>query len=138
MKKVHIFIHVFFPLLIGGAIYFLFRNRDQYFFKWLHLKQTDQYYELPAFVKYNLVDGLWLYSLLKMIELVWKENSKTHMFIWFGIATVFSVITEVLQGWNIISGTFDTADVLMYFLVLLICLYQNTFSLTLTSKTNLQ
>lgn len=139
MKSKFILFHIILPLVNGGATYLFFRNGNQYFFRWFHMQPSEEPFYIPSIIKYNLVDGLWLYSLLKTIEFIWKKDSRTKMFAWFGIATTIAVMSEWLQKWKIIPGTFDRVDVVTYLLVLCLCLYQNKFNpYTLTLKTNLQ
>jgi len=95
MKLKDIIFHTILPLLIGCLIYF-YENASSF---------------LTSLASY-LPDGLWSYSLVSFLLIFW--NMKIP-YIWiFGVMLLF-VLTEFLQLTNIIPGTGDFIDLLIYF-----------------------
>ena len=138
MENRYIFVHILFPLIISSSVYIFLGTGNQHFFFWLHIHSLHLSCRVPSFIKNNLPDGLWLYAFIKTLEMIWKKHSEIAMYGWFGIATLLAVLSEFLQKWKIIPGTFDMDDMLIYQIVFVICLLQNAFNHILTPKTNLQ
>ena len=79
------------------------------FFIALRQNATD----LPAWVIYNIPDGLWLLSYLLMIEAIWGNEKQRK--IWFIIPVIlFAFLLEVLQYIGFFPGTGDVLDMLCY------------------------
>ena len=69
--------------------------------------------DLPAWVIYNIPDGLWLLSYLLMIEAIWGNEKQRK--IWFIIPVIlFAFLLEVLQYIGFFPGTGDVLDMLCY------------------------
>lgn len=95
MKLLDISFHTILPLLIGCLIYF-FENTSPF------IKGLANY----------IPDGLWSYSLVSFMLIVWKLQIP---YTWvLGIILMF-VLTEYLQFLNVIPGTGDIIDLLIYF-----------------------
>lgn len=111
-------------LVVGGFIYILFRSTDLLMFNMFNsmgldmlILESRQYvadFELSSFWIYSLPDGLWLYSLLLLLYVIWRDQNSvgTLVMSFMVIATV--IMTEVLQHFNILNGTGDLFDVLAY------------------------
>jgi hypothetical protein len=115
-----IFIHSFAPILIGITIYAFWRG--------LHfIDPTEKIFPLfsatniPKWIKYNLPDGLWLYALLSVLLLIWEEKISRHFVAWLLLAIIFSFLTEALQAYHLIPGTFDWNDLLAYLIAVTFC-----------------
>ena len=117
-------VHCSFPILIGIAIYVQLRG-----FHLINIKTSylSFYYSLkvPNWIKYNLPDGLWFYALLSTIGLIWKEDSSIYFVLWLLFSIVLTYLSEVLQAFHIIPGTFDWYDLLAYTIALFIFYFIN-------------
>lgn len=108
-----ILLHVLLPVLSGTMIYALVRG----------IPLIDSAQEIlplfpakyvPAWINYNLPDGLWCYAFLSAISSIWQEPNSTGSSLWLGsaIAVIFS--SEVFQAYHLIHGTFDWKDLIAY------------------------
>ena len=94
--KTDLFLNVFFPLVLGILIYW-----------------AGSRFSLPSVVRNHLPDGLWAYSLMSAILLVWQRRMVIGwIFAVFGLSIGF----EMLQYYHWIGGTGDLYDVLTYFM----------------------
>jgi hypothetical protein len=110
-------IHCLFPVLIGITIYIQFRGfhsiipKQNYWSFFFSMK-------IPNWIKYNLPDGLWFYALLSAIGIVWQEVSSVNFVRWIFLSIVLTYLSEILQAFHIIPGTFDWFDLLAYTIAL--------------------
>jgi hypothetical protein len=119
---------VVFPLLIGTLIYVLFRSNSILFNSWMkdsgfftYLLKTrlliqNSNLTLNRYLVYNLPDGLWLFSWLNFLLIIWEfEINKTSRLVI--IASFLAAISsELLQGLGFLSGTYDICDLFAYVL----------------------
>lgn len=106
-------VHILTPLFLGVVIYSLWRgiplvhsiSLAPYFMK---------YPKPPDWILYNLPDGLWMYSFLSSLLLIWNLMISKRFFIWLFIAISTGFVLEILQGINVINGTFDWFDIIAY------------------------
>lgn len=117
--SIRVFTHTLFPILIGGLIYLGFRDKSLTMFNWVNhiglndaissFRQECSVYklEIPNWVVYSLPDGLWTYSFTSSICLIWEKKNKIY---WMFFPFIIGVGLEVLQFFNIVSGTFDIVD----------------------------
>jgi hypothetical protein len=115
-----------FPLLIGGFIYILFRSDVLLMFEWLEkLNIIDEIYsirkntlplksKLPNWFLFSLPDGLWIFSYVSLILLVWDNKLNNSSIFWILIIPGLAVLSEILQFFDICSGTFDVMDLIFY------------------------
>ena len=68
--------------------------------------------EIPDWIVYNLPDGLWSYSLMSAILLLFEIKIDKESVPWIVIALLFPISFEIGQRFNITNGTFDVLDVL--------------------------
>lgn len=111
--KLNVFLHVILPILVGILIYILWRGLNfidpiQKNFPLIYTK------DIPAWVIFNLPDGLWLYALLSTITIIWDYKQSLHHFMWIILAVCLSLFSEVLQAYHCILGTFDIKDIIAY------------------------
>ncbi|MEI6898620.1 MAG: hypothetical protein WCL00_01980 [Bacteroidota bacterium] len=96
MKKgCDLLVNVLLPLVLGFTMYHC-KNH-------LGLK--------PSLVFY-LPDGLWAYSFISFILIIWHR--KIHI-IWIILVFFIYVLFEILQYFKIIPGTGDIMDIFTYF-----------------------
>jgi len=81
--------------------------------------------KIPNSIKYNLPDGLWFYALLSTISIVWKEYSSVYFVRWIFLSIVLTYLSEILQAFYIIPGTFDWYDLLAYTIALFMFYFIN-------------
>jgi hypothetical protein len=104
------------PLCIGTGIYAVSRPEGTL----LSVAFRHGHIHLPKWIEYNLPDGLWLFALLNLLQLVWdKPGCFLQLLFWSTVTTALAIVTEFLQGAHIIKGTFDTMDILSYELAFL-------------------
>jgi len=89
-------LNVLFPLALGGLVYW-----------------TEKRFSLPMLVRNHLTDGLWAYSLMSAVLLVWQRRVVTG---WVLAAYVLSIGFELSQYYHLIGGTGDLYDILTYFI----------------------
>lgn len=114
-------IHCVLPLLLGGLIYVLFRPLTLKMFTWFEyialmdsvqlLRAAFQKYTYyPDWFYYSLPDGLWTYSFTSSFILIWSHSSSLKY--WLSIPLSLSLIPEILQYFNFLTGTFDLNDLI--------------------------
>ncbi|MCE7926432.1 MAG: hypothetical protein DYG98_25585 [Haliscomenobacteraceae bacterium CHB4] len=106
------FMHILLPIFSGTMIYALWRgipliDSSGEIFPLLYARNA------PDWIIYSLPDSLWCYAFLSTIFLIWKKPSISH-FLWLGLAIVIALLSEVLQAFNFIHGTFDWNDLIAY------------------------
>jgi hypothetical protein len=89
-------LNVAFPLLLGVLIYW-----------------AAGHLSLPSPVSNYLPDGLWAYSLMSAILLVWGRRIVIG---WVFAAFLLSIGFETGQHYHYIPGTGDLLDILTYFI----------------------
>ncbi len=117
----YFFTNILIPLLIGGTIYLLFRPDTLILFRILDffkIEQVDvsrtalskysQY--IPQWVVYCLPNALWVYSFSMYIEHVWRGEKIGKIFVY--CTYLLSLLLELLQYFQIISGTFSFGDLI--------------------------
>lgn len=126
-------------LLTGGLIYILFRTDDLAMFRWFDALALDlpigfireitmtAKNKLPNWFLYSLPDGLWIFSYISLILLLWKNEIHTYNFFWVYIIFFIAIISEIGQYFNLIPGTFDVVDLIFYALgaIIPLIIYNN-------------
>lgn len=111
-------------LIFGGFIYVIFRSEDLLMFNWFRslglnnivIKLRDGYglMNIQDWVKYNMPAGLWLFSYMLVIDSIWDDSNSSAYKYFITILPVFAIISEVMQFFQILPGTFDIMDVIIY------------------------
>ena len=108
----------FFTILLGGTLYLLFRentiisNRFETFCDLTSVRNLLSPFSNDIF-KYYLPDFLWAFSLCCGLNVLYEK--KVLRAIEAGIVTIlFGCAWEILQYANIIFGTADIIDVILY------------------------
>ena len=125
MNKV--FKHVVCPLLAGGFIYILFRNIDapinkiilksDFLSSYFFLVRDTVKIELPYWIVFGLPDGLYAYSFTSFLILYNESYLKFISEFNLNKILIISFVlssTEFLELFNIMSGTFDVIDVILF------------------------
>ena len=101
-------ITVVFPLLAGVALY----------------KYLPTHYTPGRLVRNYLPDGLWAYSLLSCILIIW--NRKPH-WVWILGAVISALLFEYGQYSGVLPGTGDWLDVATYLIFFGFALWTNAY-----------
>jgi hypothetical protein len=113
---IDLLLNVVFPILLGGLTYL-----------------TGSQINEPVLIKNHLADGLWAYSFISALLIIWgREINRTWIFIPFAVAVLF----ELLQGSHLVPGTGDLYDVLTYCIFFTIALLANKYFKTRFSFIN--
>lgn len=104
-------IHVLTPVGVGLLIYVLSRGSSD--LEVGKLVTLMPFINLPEWLKFNLPDGIWLYSLLWSIYLVQRTSPPIERLLWLNIAIVLAFALEILQFVEDSLGTFDILDILI-------------------------
>jgi|TARA_B110000858_G_C17627128_1_gene391773 hypothetical protein len=125
MKKQIIIGHLV-SLLMGGLVYVLFRQDTLKMFNWFErinllatvselrlctLPLTDY---LPNWFLFSLPDGLWLFSYLSILLVVWNNEISKNNIHWLLLVPTIAIASEIGQLLRIIPGTFDIVDLIFY------------------------
>ena len=138
MKK-QIILGCLFSILSGGLIYVLFRQDSLKMFSWFEsVNLSNSIFEmrlftlplsiyLPDWFLYSLPDGLWLFSYVSFLLVVWGNVISKHNIHWVLLVPLIAIFSELGQLIKVISGTFDVVDLCSYFLgaVLPILIFAN-------------
>jgi hypothetical protein len=112
-------VYVINPMIIGTIIYLISRSNSIFFLKILNLKLTKV--EITHWVKYNLVDGLWAFSISALIQIIWNWRLNVQSILWNFAVVIIALYLEFY------FGTFDFVDLIFLslglFLPILISLY---------------
>ena len=102
-----IFLNSILPVLAGSCFYFMSFNVS-----------------LTGFWRNQLPDGLWAYSLVSSMLIIW--NRQINIF-WISIIFITFISFEALQHFHFINGTGDWMDIIIYFSFSAISLLTNKF-----------
>lgn len=111
-------------LLAGGTIYMLFRSKKLLGFHLadavglggaidaLRSKVCDVH--LSDFVVYCLPDGLWTTAYIFFVDYVLRGVGKRQLMLAVAIIPAIGSVSEIMQFFNMLPGTFDVMDLLCY------------------------
>lgn len=126
MKSKATLINSFLTLFFGGIIYILFRESHLKMFSWMNylgLKNTITFirnlvknFELYDWILFSLPDGLWLFSYMSVTLYIWKGKISLSNIFWILFIPLIAISSEIGQYFQIIPGTFDSIDIIMYLL----------------------
>ena len=123
MKKNNkILFHVLIPMIIGGFIYIIFREKNLLMFNWFNfvgcenlvdfLRYNFSKYYIPNWLLFNYPDGIWIYSFVSFMLIIWNGVKSNTKFVWLAIAPILGISAEIGQYINIIPGTYDKFDLM--------------------------
>lgn len=112
MRK--IIFNVFIPLILGTSIYMTSRYDTRLNLFFYSFNKID----LPAWIKYNLPDGLWMFALLSSIKIVWKDEHSYGFLMWTFLVMILSFATELFQFYKLLPGTYDKNDLNAYLIAI--------------------
>ena len=115
-----------FTLLFGGFIYILFRQDSLKMFSWfesvnlsnsiseLRLFTLPLSFHLPDWFLYSLPDGLWLFSYISLLLLIWGNVISKQNIHWVLLVPLIAIFSEIGQLIKLVPGTFDIVDLGFY------------------------
>lgn len=119
-------------LIIGGAIYVLYRNEHLLMFDWFQYLGISDYINrlraeanglsLYEWVKYSMPAGLWLFSYMFIIDSIWGKGSNALYKSFLYVLPVLAILSELMQCIKILPGTFDIMDLISYVLAIIVFL----------------
>lgn len=113
-------------LLAGAAIYFITRTDNILINQWvariadgkvLHFFQgvvSNKW--VPEWIMYSLPDALWMLALTLIILMIWDFKIHRRSMTWLAMGVIAGTGLELMQGFHLMRGTFDIADLLFTFL----------------------
>jgi hypothetical protein len=107
------------PLIVGITIYYLWRGIGVFGLKPFFANS------IPHWIIYNLPDGLWFFSLLSCLFLIWDSSTIYYLITWICIFFFLTIFSEILQLLSLIQGTFDIFDIIAYLISCIIVLFLN-------------
>lgn len=117
-------------LFMGGMLYLLFRDNSLLMFEWVrsvglenslnYARENTSWLFISDWVKYSLPDGLWCASYILLMASIWSNKKFLIRFIWTISLPCIAVITELLQLFGNMIGTYDTFDLICYIIPILI------------------
>ena len=125
MKKQIVLGHLF-TLTFGGLVYILFRQDTLKMFSWfdsfnlLEVLTEIRFFTLPLsehlphWLLYSLPDGLWLFSYISVLLVIWGNTISKQNIYWLLLVPVIAIFSEIGQFFKVISGTFDIIDLIFY------------------------
>lgn len=125
-NKIYLIFESFIPLSVGGLIYILFRTDSLFMYRWfdflnisgwIYSVRNSIHFIPQGFIK-TIIDtvpnGLWMFSYIAFLLLIWKNEINKKSILYFLLLPVISVMSEFLQKFGIINGTFDVLDIFSY------------------------
>ena len=113
-------------LSVGGMIYVFFRPESIMMFKWFPFlsvihKQVRVFHttHIPDFLVYSIPDGLWLFSYILLIGVIWNFNYHRCFFL-IMLLPVYAISHEILQLYHLVPGYFDILDFVVYVVATLV------------------
>lgn len=117
-------------LVVGGIIYVSFRPTSLLLFHSLNLlglsAWVDAWRDLvggwqpPEFIVYSLPGGLWAASYILLMHRLLAYQPVSLRVGTASIIPLTGIVSELLQRWGLLPGTFDIADLLCYAVPLLL------------------
>ena len=119
-------LHILFPLLLGSLIYVVWRSDHLLVFRWIAAvgltASVEQMREsapnifntLPQWCLFSLPDGLWAYSFVATMTLIWGRIKNVTTGMWISIAPLLGCGSEILQAFHYLPGTYETTDLVAY------------------------
>lgn len=122
-----ILVHVFLPVVIGAAIYSLWRSKALLVFTWYRwiglygpILSLRGYFAgakhlIPGPILYSLPDGLWVYSFTALMGPIWFQEKQRYVrLLWTLLPVSMAVGAEIGQAVKLVPGTFDWTDIFSY------------------------
>ena len=115
------------PVVVGGVIYILWRPTNLFLFSWLRVLHLYRpvialrvvvqatWPTINGWWLFSLPSGLWMYSFVAALGLIWNPGPIKWFWFWTGGALLIGIGSEFCQLFGILSGRFDVFDLVTYF-----------------------
>lgn len=120
----------FVVLTVGGLIYVGYRDKSLLMFRWFEKlgisNEVDAFREfvnsggIYGWVKYCLPDGLWLFAYMFLIGSIWGDSKSWRSYVFLYSLPIVALISEILQYFGLLPGTFDWMDIASYLFAILL------------------
>lgn len=132
---IRVFLHVLFPLLLGGMVYILWRDLSLRMFGWFDIIGIKPFISVlrdpalsvsgfvPGWVLYSLPNALWTYSFCYLMYWVWMDESALWRSAFLFIPIFLSVGLELGQLIGVVPGTFCLTDMFLNLLAIAAVLF---------------
>jgi hypothetical protein len=114
----------FLLLAAGCMIYLLFRSKTLYIYVWCKalglstfvdaFREHVQNWNVSDFVRFSLPDGFYCAAYILMIDAIWHDDNRKVKYILLSLVPIITVVSEILQLYGVVRGTFDLKDLLCY------------------------
>ena len=111
-------------LACGCTIYLLFRSKTLNIYQWCSalglsnmidtLRSSVQCWNLSAFVKFSLPDGMYCAAYILMIDAIWHKDKGIIKNFIIAFVPIVTISSELLQIFGLVKGTFDVYDLICY------------------------
>lgn len=113
------------PVLTGGFIYLTYRTDNLIlsdWFNWIGLSgnveqlRTNRFLQsltIPNWVKFNLPDVLWMFSLNYVVLALWNFSVNRQSAFWLLLTPTVGFAYEIGQLVGLVPGTFDIVDLFL-------------------------
>jgi hypothetical protein len=123
-------------LACGCAIYLLFRSKTLNIYQWClslglsniidSLRYAVQDWNISAWIKYSLPDGLYCAAYILIIDAIWHDDNRLIKYIIISLVPVITICSELLQLCGLVKGWFDVYDLICYLIPPTIyCIYNS-------------
>ncbi len=117
-------------LCIGGFIYIGLRDKSLLMFDWFNHLGLSQHVEIIrgvfnsegvyGWVKNSLPDGLWLFSYMFLVDVIWNGSKSISAYIFIYYLPFLALMSEILQYFELVPGVFDWIDIASYLFAILL------------------
>ena len=117
-------------LCIGGLIYIGLRDKSLLMFDWFNHLGLSQHVDIfrglfnsegvYGWVKNSLPDGLWLFSYMFLVDVIWNGSKSFSAYIFIYYLPFLALMSEFLQYLGLVPGVFDWIDVASYLFAILL------------------
>ncbi len=111
-------------LATGCLIYLLFRSKTLYIYVWCKslglsaiidaFRENVQFLKVSDFVRFSLPDGFYCTAYILMIDSIWHNDNRKAKYILLSLVPIITVVSEILQYYGVVRGTFDVMDLVCY------------------------
>lgn len=111
-------------LIVGCSIYLLFRSKSLNLYQWCSTLGLStviddarfcvQDWYIPNFIKFSLPDGLYVAAYILIMDYIWQDDENFIKHIVISSVPLFTIISEILQYFKLVKGTFDNIDLIFY------------------------
>ena len=78
------------------------------------LRHAVQNWNITEWVRYSLPDGLYCAAYILIIDAVWHNDNRIIKYFIISIVPVITIVSEILQYFELVKGTFDIYDLVCY------------------------